>query len=626
MELLANRGQESPLPTLSLVDALDEMTEWIGDPRAFERQHVQPWRTAAADMEAARSKSGDGVRRLVESDLSKFDIDDAIRRAHLGDDRTGDLDVLRFVRDVVVSDEGVRALWADLVRDARELAWANVEVRRRDLVRVLAARGCDARHRFRIVGGILEDRLLDVDHAHELLGLPSFLKFSDLPAAIEAEAGLSSDDRVSLASSCLCRPLPPSHYVVWLAIERASMPRVAMPVGTGSVTLYDSRLIGEVLRKEPEDRRRDLPAELLSSGLHVGRLPEDRFTLLARLDMGTRQGSFVARDARRRLLTLLAPASRFYPADWNVLPGSLVFRDDNESSYSVFEDVAQTSSPHRLDGVADGWLAHGANALEPHLAAQGSEELSRLLKLVEWDAAHRSGDAITRVLLSVRTIETIAASHVGDMTWQDLLKSYRSVFVWSQLKSELSWTAGHALLAYDRHPDERCHSRLREIYLEVVNHRRSEIVTRLDVLVDRLPEICELWDIDEEWNSGVFVERAVRLEELVALQQLWTDVASFRGRMEEIDRELALREHRLVRVRNAAQHGGPILDESVQSIVGMADRARQQIIADMVDGLVKGRGCSSTLDGVRRLGDRQKEVLSATKSPVTALSVAVVFR
>ncbi|MBU3688426.1 MAG: hypothetical protein FGM29_02535 [Actinobacteria bacterium] len=524
-----------------------------------------------------------------------------------------------------MSDDGIRGLWTDLVRAAKDLAWASVEVRQRDLVRVLQARGCDARTRFRVIGGILQDHLLDVDHARQLLGRATFLNNIDLPSAIEAAAGLNEDDRVALAADFLCLPLPTSHYVVWLAIERASMPRVVMPIGTGSVTLYDSRLIAEVLGAEPDARRKDLPAELLSAGSYAGMFPADQFTLLARVDLGVRHGSFVDRDARLRLLTLLAPSSRFYPADWSVLPGSVVFRDDIEASYSVFEDVAQTNSSHRLDGVADGWLTQGASALEPHLAAQGSEQLTRLLKLVEWDAAHRSGDAITRVLLSVRTIETIAASHVGDMTWQELLMSYRSVFTWSQLKSELSSTAWHALVAYDRHPDERCRTRLREIHLEVVNYRRSEIVTRLDVLVDRLPEICELWDTDEEWSSGVLVERAVRHEQLVTLQHLWTDAASFQARMDEIEGDLALRERRLVRVRNAAQHGGPILDESVRSIVDLADRARQQIIADMVDGLVKGRACSSTLDGVRRLSDRRRRILSTTKSPVSALSVPVEF-
>jgi hypothetical protein len=404
------------------------------------------------------------------------------------------------------------------------------------------------------------------------------------------------------------------------------MPRISMPVGTGSVTLYDSRWVGELLRTEPSDRRSDVPAELLSAQSFARHLPEDQFTLLARVDMGVRQGSFVARDARRRLLTLLAPASRFYPADWSVLPGSVVFRDGIEASYSAFEDVAQTNSSHRLDGVADGWLAHGAQALEPHLEVQGSEQLSRLLKLVEWDAAHRSGDAITRVLLSVRTIETIAASHVGNMTWQGLLKAYRSVFTWSQLKSELNSIVSHALLTYDRHPKEPYRARLRGIYLEVVHHRRSEIVTRLDVLLDRLPEICDLWEgIDEEWSSHVLVERSVRHEQLVTLQHLWSDAASFRARMDEIERGLDLCESRLVRVRNAAQHGGPILDESVRSIVDLADRARQQIIADMVDGLVKGRECSSTLDGVRQLGERRRTILSTTGSPASALSVGVDF-
>jgi hypothetical protein len=92
-----------------------------------------------------------------------------------------------------------------------------------------------------------------------------------------------------------------------------------------------------------------------------------------------------------------------------------------------------------------------------------------------------------------------------------------------------------------------------------------------------------------------------------------------------VGNDFDLQNERIARVRNSAQHGGPILDESVESIADLADRLRQQIMADMVGGLLKGRACASTLAGIQELGPRRRRELKRTGSPLAALSVAVEF-
>lgn len=623
MELQIDRRVATELATLSLVDALDEMIAWVDDPRRFIGNHDQAWRSAFADLQAAEAESGPHVRRCVSSKLSRFSIDDAVDRARRRENRSTDLNLLQDVRAIVISDEGVRALWADLADSARQLSWSHVSVHRRSMVRLQAARGHEAQHRFRVVAGILQNQVLDVCEAQHSLGESISLDVSDLQTANTADAGLSEDDRRQLASRYMCVPYEESHFVVWLAVERATMSRVVLPIGTGSVTFYDSRYISAKLKAENGDH--DLPDEIRESRTFVNRLPEGEFTLLVRVDMGVRQPSFVAGDARTRVLTLLAPANRVYPTDWKVLPGSVVFRDNESVGFSVFEDVAGTSTRYRLDGVAERWLAGSAGALEPHLAAPKSAPLARLLKLVEWDAAHREGDSLTRVLLAVRTIETIAATHVGNMSWQKLLEAYRSVFVWSELQYELGSIAWSLLQSYDNHPDDDLRTRLREISLEVIVHDRSASTVKLDAFLERLPELSEIWDVDIESNSRPVVKRGVRVEELQSIVKLWTDRSAFRQRMDEIAHKLELQENRLARVRNAAQHGGPILDESVQSVVEAADRARQQIIADMLDGLVNERTCSSTLAAIQKFSRRRDDVLASTGSPLSALDLTVKF-
>lgn len=626
MELQIIRDDEPAPPGLSLIDALDEMIAWLRDERDFvARHHGEAWRSAAEDLRRAVEWSGKSVRRHVVERLDHFDVDDAIERAKAGCEHSADLDLLESVRETVVSDEGVRALWSDLVDAARSLSWSLVDRFRHGLVRVEAVRGNEVRDRFRVLAGVLRGDVRDVGEAQNLLDETSSPDAAEFPEPVGAEAGLGEDDRVALAARYLCASYRDSRFVVWLAVDRATMSRGVMPVGSGSVTFFDSRLIAEVLKSAPEDRREHLPDEIRSARAWATFLPEGEFTLLARIDMGVRSASFVARDARLRLLTLLAPAPRFYPADWNVLPGSVVFRDGEDVGYSAFEDVAQIGTSHRLDGVADSWLEGRAGDLESHLVSPEDPQLLGLLKLVEWDAAHRDGDDLTRTLLAVRTVETIAAAHVGGFSWQKMLATYRSVFVWSRLKNDLSSKAGAVLYCYDRHPREEARERLREVFLEVVRSDRSAVITRLDRLLRFIPELCEIWDIDWEWTSGVVVERAVRLEELHAINKLWTDAELFSQRMTKIESDLELQLRRLARVRNAAQHGGPILDESVRSVVGAADHWRSQIIADMVDGLIQGRSCRSTLDVVERYGEQRADVLAETGSPLSALAVPVDF-
>jgi len=625
MELQMDRRDEPPAPILALVDALDEMIAWVDDQRSFIDPHEQAWRSCAADLDAARKASGSRTRGLADDDLAEFDIKAAMERARAKEDRSTDLVRLRRARATVVSDEGVQAMWADVVAAAHELEWAEVDTHRRNLVRAQAACGHEVTDRFRVVAGILQDALLDVEEARSAIGESTSSDFDDIAEAIEAKAELSEDSRVALASKYLLAPFHEAHFIVWLAVDRATMSQGMMPIGTGSVTFYDSRYVGDALKADPEERSDGLPKEIRNAGAWAKFLPAGEFTLLARVDLGVRRRSFAARDARMRLLTLLAPAERFYPADWNVLPGYVVFRDGRDAGVSVFEDVAQTSTACRLDGVSEGWLEHGAQELEPHLVAAVIPELSKFLQLIEWDAAHRDGDSLTRVLLAVRTIETIAASHVGNLTWQALLKAYHSGLAWSRLKTDLNSTVARALYSYDRHPEEHARIRLREIFQEVISHEPAVTITKLDVLLDRLPEMCELWDTTQAWESGVMVERAVRIEELRAVNELWAETKSFEQRLQETSALVQLQQERLARVRNAAQHGGPILDESVRSVVEFADRHRQQIIADLVDGLVEGRDCSSTLAAVKRLAKLRAKTLASTASPRAALSAAIGF-
>gem|GEM_PF-5667097 len=458
------------------------------------------------------------------------------------------------------------------------------------------------------MAAVMDDRLLDVEDARFHVDPTHTTSIDDPRDAIHAVAGLSLADRIQLCADLLCASSPEGAYVVWLAVERASMSRIALPMG--SFTFYDSRLINESLNRAPADRSEQLPSEIRATTSSADVFPVDQFTLLVRIDMGVRVGSFVEQDARQCLLALLAPAERVLRDDWKVLPGSVVFRDDHDVGWRVFEDIEQTSTAFRLDVVADNWLEGAGQQLAEALPASPGTPLYRFLRLVEWDAAHRSPDSLTTILLAVRTIETVAQAHLRGMAWGQLVKLYTPPLAWSRLTSELGAQARSLLHAYHHHPDETRHARLREILLEVITHRGSLIRTKLDLFVERIPELRDLWDTDP-----------ARVGDLSRCLRLWTSRDDFENRLRVVEADISLQLERLHRLRNAAQHGGPIPDQSVSSVTAMVDQVRRQILADMLHGLIEGRSCSETLTELGLLAQERKRVLESTGLPSRALAV-----
>jgi hypothetical protein len=371
-------------------------------------------------------------------------------------------------------------------------------------------------------------------------------------------------------------------------------------------------------------RHPQVPPEVFARDWRFGGVPVGEFIVLARVDMGCRAGSFVERDARQRLLANLAPLDRMYPGDWRVLPGHVTFRHGRWVGNSAFENIEEEPDHRRLRAAAEGWLAADAAAIAGSLSAGPTAEMRQFLELYEWDVAHRSLDALSTLLLAVRTIETISMSLMGGIKWSTLLSGYRPHLAWSDMKAELADVAWHTLYSYEANPVDARRRRLREIFLELVAHGRSGSSIDLALFVARLPELCALWDGDGRHRSdAVLVERLVRVEELDRLHALWTDSVAFSKRLTEADDGLQLEVTRLVRLRNAAQHGGPLADISIGRSARLADRCRRQLLGDVLGRLLVGDKPGSVRSRLKELDGKRRAVLAASGTPVQALAMAV---
>jgi len=420
--LLTDSDQRSVAAGLPLIDALDEPIDWLTDTRLYTSHHQRAWTSAATDVDVALTASGPALAGLVGLRLKRFDIQQAIGRAQRREALTADVEELSEARALLISDEGLRAAWADLVASASGGLTQHVRLHLDGLKRIDACRGRAVDQQFRVLAGVLRDRQLDVDDASSWIDPGHESGADDLLVAIDAPAGLAVSDRVELCANSLLSPSPEAQHVVWLAVDRASMPGGVLDAG--SIQFFDSRYVTESLKLAPDERSAQLPQEIRDIDTAVALFPSGQFTLLARVAMGRRTSAFVCRDARRRLLTLLAPADRIYADDWRVMPGSVTFRDGHNVGWSVFEDLERTSTRH-LDGVAVDWLERTGQKLAGMLPAKSADALDRLLQLVEWDAAHRATAPLTTVLLSIRTIVNVAQGHHGGKQWHDLSPSTR---------------------------------------------------------------------------------------------------------------------------------------------------------------------------------------------------------
>lgn len=609
---------------LALVDALDELLAWLMDPRPYRKRfHPSALRSAATDVRAALAVSGSAIDELVGEHLKQFSVENVITEASDGVPLSCDVGALVEARTLLISDPGLRAIWSDLIASASGEMTQTVRMHLDGLERLDACRGGDVTQRFRAIAGILQDRLLDVEDARSWFDPGRRCGVRDLGAVITATAGLSVSDRIELSADVVLSASLEADYVVWLAIERASMPQGVLTVG--STRFFDSRLVTESLKQPPHERSRQLPAEIRMPEYLPDVFPFGQTTLLARLDMGRRKGDFVTRDARRRLLTILAPADRVFANDWKVAPGSATFTNGRLAGWSTFQDLESLSTFH-LDNVAIDWLRETGQTLEALLPPEPNGELDHLLQLVEWDAAHHSSDSLTTVLLSIRAIETISQRHLDGSSWQQLLRRYVPHFCWSRLKAEVGETAGHALYAYEQNPLQQRQERLRAIFLETVGHRGTATTTNLALFVDHLPELIDLWTFEEPLRPDpVMVRRAVRVADLRHKHSLWTNAATFERALADSAADAERQIGRLSRLRNAAQHGGPIPTASVESVAPLANRARRQVLLDMLHGLLDSHSCKATANALDRLNRERLRVLQSSGSPLQAIAVRLEY-
>lgn len=254
------------------MDALDEMIEWISDPRPFVKSHhANAWRSADRDLRAARQAAGAATRRLVQAELDAFDIEAALLVAKDNASRTPYIALLTNVRSQVVSDAGLRAMWADVADDLPGRTITELYQRRYSLTRSIKGRGLDASHVYRTMAGVLENRLLDVEEAR--VRTDSTFKPSTIPLVekLNADAGLSVLTRLDVCADLLCTPPAIGRYVVWLGIDRATMRAIQLEVN--SITFWNSRFVHDTLSVPIEDRADHIPEELRDESAHQTAFP-----------------------------------------------------------------------------------------------------------------------------------------------------------------------------------------------------------------------------------------------------------------------------------------------------------------------------------------------------------------
>lgn len=413
--------------------------------------------------------------------------------------------------------------------------------------------------------------------------------------ALEWTRGQPFEESLEAVYRAMRAPPGRGHSIVWLGIDHAW---VWGPSPNPAVELVNGEWLLAVLRNW-NGARDDFPWEELASDperllvacepIDDDDSPDERLPVIfARIDLGAGPTAGARERARDTLELLIARASaRQGGTNWKISSVCLHFVDGE----LVFETTGPIGDPDvydrlgRQDVLQDptGATIHEeAGRLPAHLPANNGT-LHAALQLSQWLTEARGSSSPARLVLSGRIIEQ-AANWAG-LAVRTLVDDHLSfAWAWNSIAGHLGRAGRAAVLRLPGADGTSSSDEERETFLtanrELIDHsvpgaypqaRPWKVLRRLDWLVEQHSPDSETGDYLRELQQRLATGPAAAA---------WVD---------ELRRELRVRNARSVRTRNAIVHGGPLLTGVAKTVVGMQDTLGSQALEWTIDGLAAER-------------------------------------
>lgn len=588
-----------------LFATVEELDGWLGDERPYTNRNNRKveWSSLVEDTRAAFSVVGSELRSLLPSASRLL----AGLHDELGPKKT-DRDDLRAVLEQLRTElrdpDAPGAAFDDFVAAVQDpRTRANVIEVKVDLIdAVLRFSDRALRDVTSTLVGILDNDAFYVAQAHHLLDEGA------LPAGIskvDEDAGLSEQERLSLAHRFAGYRQQPKHHVVWVFYSHARLggwhlrigsvdffngPAITTAFARIEATLENGRDFPDVVLEFD-----NLPAELIGDekfGKYVRSAtgwPSKDAWVAVRVDLGVGPFYDVVEAAREQVRALLALALfGVGESSWTELTGYKHFVDGHESGSSApFEEIGFWRRFADAD-YTHSWLYENQAELATRVTASPAmlhtPDVHAVVTATSVLAATAHAAPALKLLESVRVLETQAG--VLRIHWTELVDRYANPGSALQ-RAQLG--ALQAIEAVTSDYDIHSHlPHLRKLSDEFRTYRDGQHVIDLSVAHERLPHLVDQLPI-HNLPCRKLRDAADDLADPAR-------VAAFVDRERDRDLRLLRRAHR---IRNSLTHGGPSHPTAVRDSSAFITGKAKHVTGVNVRALLDGEPLATTLERYR---------------------------
>jgi hypothetical protein len=609
-----------PAEEVSVVAAIRALHGWLADPRPYDGQHKAGWKSVIADFQRGADRLGPDLRTALGTDFAAAgsaagQLDAGISnnqdrtKAFLDNRRTSDQRLLSQLTAAWARRPIRTGAWSDLKEACRDpsVTWDELSVRRDLFWHLVREGGHDAEQMSRHLVSVLSNQAFGVALARLWLG---DITEDEVPQPLPTtSAGLPEEQQLELCERLLMKQATQGHVVVWIAFDLAGPGRYTQDVGP--VTFYKAQWLQHALSQRGRPGAMPVPDELQSTDgfVNPGDLPDGAGEVLARVDLGTGAWTDPVRVATEQAEAVVALAG-FNIGDtiWRRMTGYFVAVDDRIQVLARFATVrADTQRANDIyQNAMDAELADLATKLRARLPITDSE-FSEVVQAVHWWEQARKQPPLAAVLLHVRILELLS-QRVGVTPWQKYVDDFL----------QERWIR-YLMMQRLRNVLDACLSRasaitnpadvdfLNELGRRITTYQPGGYALDLRAGFNALPDLARIFDSHD--NTGRRVQEALSTYALPELP----------GLLAKYEAEWKLTLERLRRVRNALAHGGPVDDESAQSVQAFAEQLARLALAVALRGLLEAKTVAVANQERRQWIDGWKAALPAAADVPDAL-------
>lgn len=610
----------TPAEGVSIVAASRALQGWLADQRPYDGQHKQGWKSAIADFQHSVGRLGPGLRAVLGTDLAAAvsavgQLDAGITsnedrtRALLQARRTSDQQLLNQLSARWAQPQTRVGAWSDIREACHDpgVTWEALCFRRELFWQMVREGDHDAEQMSRHLAGVLGNGAYEVSLARLWLGDISEDKVPrPLPAA---GAALTEMQQLELCERLMTKPAAQGHYVVWIAFDLAGHGRYTQDVGP--VSFYKAQWLQHALSQRGRPGATPVPGELQSTEgfIRPSDLPDGAGEVLARIDLGQGAWTDPVRVATEQAEAVVALAS-FNIGDtlWRRMPGYLVAVDDRAQLLARFEAVRTDS--HRANDIdqdaMDAQLADLAKKLRAHLPIT-DPEFSEVVKAVHWWERARKQPPLAAVLLHVRVLELLS-QRAGAPLWQQYVDNFlQARWIRYLMMQRLRDVIDACLSRAQTITNKADMDYLQQLGRRITTHQPGGYALDLREGFNALPDLARIFHPHD--NVGRRVQDAVSRFAMPTMPAWLADLES----------EWNLTLGRLRRVRNALAHGGPVDDESAETVQAFAEQLARLSLAIALQGLLEAKTVAAANQQRKQWIDQWKTALPAAANVPDAL-------